>query len=157
MAISYRWQVKSVAVFWRRVWLILFGIENTWNRKYVSFKLSAILQPEFWLNINKIAKHNSRRIEDKHIHLLPEWWSTINTHGTHLPSIKAPCNRCKINTLRSRQNGRHFADDIFKCIFENGNVAFRLKKIHGSLFLRVQWTIFQQTPDHLSLVEIVLP
>ena len=27
-----------------------------------------------------------------------------------------------INTLRSRQNGRHFADDMFKCIFLNENV-----------------------------------
>ena len=26
-----------------------------------------------------------------------------------------------VNTLRPRQNGRHFADDIFKCIFENEN------------------------------------
>ena len=27
-----------------------------------------------------------------------------------------------INTLRPSQNGRHFPDDIFKCIFLNGNV-----------------------------------
>ena len=27
-----------------------------------------------------------------------------------------------INTLRPRQNGRHFSDDIFKCIFLNENV-----------------------------------
>ena len=27
-----------------------------------------------------------------------------------------------VNTLRSRQNGRHFADDIFKCVFLNENV-----------------------------------
>ena len=26
-----------------------------------------------------------------------------------------------LNTLRPRQNGRHFADDIFKCIFLNEN------------------------------------
>ena len=26
------------------------------------------------------------------------------------------------NTLRPRQNGRHFADDILKCIFLNENV-----------------------------------
>ena len=28
-----------------------------------------------------------------------------------------------INTLRPRQNGRHFPDDIFKCIFLNENVS----------------------------------
>ena len=27
-----------------------------------------------------------------------------------------------INTLRPRQNGRHFPDDIFKCIFTNENI-----------------------------------
>ena len=32
-----------------------------------------------------------------------------------------------INTLRPRQNGRHFADDIFKCIFLNKNVWISIK------------------------------
>ena len=33
----------------------------------------------------------------------------------------------RINTLRPRQNGRHFADDIFKCIFLNENVKISVK------------------------------
>ena len=32
-----------------------------------------------------------------------------------------------INTLRPRQNGRHFADDIFKCIFLNENVWIQIE------------------------------
>ena len=32
-----------------------------------------------------------------------------------------------INTLRPRQNGRHFADNIFKCIFLNENVWIPIK------------------------------
>ena len=32
-----------------------------------------------------------------------------------------------INTLRPRQNGRHFADDIFKCIFLDENVWIPIK------------------------------
>ena len=32
-----------------------------------------------------------------------------------------------VNTLRSRQDGRHFADDIFKCIFLNENVWIPIK------------------------------
>ena len=32
-----------------------------------------------------------------------------------------------INTLRRRQNGRHFPDDIFKCIFLNENVWISIK------------------------------
>ena len=32
-----------------------------------------------------------------------------------------------VNTLRPRQNGRHFADDIFKCLFINENVWISIK------------------------------
>ena len=32
-----------------------------------------------------------------------------------------------LNTLRPRQNGRHLADDIFKCFFLNENVWFPIK------------------------------
>ena len=32
-----------------------------------------------------------------------------------------------LNTLRPRQNGRHFPDDIFKCIFVNENVRISIK------------------------------
>ena len=32
-----------------------------------------------------------------------------------------------IITLKPRQNGRHFADDIFKCIFLNENVLILIK------------------------------
>ena len=32
-----------------------------------------------------------------------------------------------INTFRQRQNGRHFADDTFKCIFFNENVGISIK------------------------------
>ena len=31
------------------------------------------------------------------------------------------------NTLRPRQNGSHFADDLFKCIFLNENVWISIK------------------------------
>ena len=35
---------------------------------------------------------------------------------------------CTLNTLlRTRQNGHHFADDIFKCIFLNDNVGISIK------------------------------
>ena len=32
-----------------------------------------------------------------------------------------------VNTLRPRQNGRHFADDVLKCIFFNENALISLK------------------------------
>ena len=36
------------------------------------------------------------------------------------------CSQC-VNTLRPRQNGRCFPDDIFKCIFLNENVYISIK------------------------------
>ena len=48
-----------------------------------------------------------------------------------------------VNTLRSWQNVRRFADDTPKRIFLNENVEFRLK-FHWSLFLRPKLTIIQQ-------------
>ena len=36
-------------------------------------------------------------------------------------------NVLALNTLRPRQNGRHFADDIYKCIFLNENVWDSIK------------------------------
>ena len=39
--------------------------------------------------------------------------------GSQLPSQE---NDIHINTLKPRQNGRHFADDIFKCILLNENI-----------------------------------
>ena len=32
-----------------------------------------------------------------------------------------------LNTLRPREDGRHFPDDIFKCIFLNENVYISIK------------------------------
>ena len=46
------------------------------------------------------------------------------------------------NTLRPRQDGRHFPDDIFKCIFWMKMYEFPLK-FHWSLFPKVRLTIFQ--------------
>ena len=47
-----------------------------------------------------------------------------------------------LDTLRPRQNGRHFADDTFKWIFFMKMYGFRLK-FHWNLFLRIRLTIFQ--------------
>ena len=44
------------------------------------------------------------------------------------PEQKRGANiKSMLNTLRPRQNGRHFADDIFKCICLNENARISLK------------------------------
>ena len=47
------------------------------------------------------------------------WQDYDMTHGSGMD--------LEVNTLRPRQNGRHFADDILKCIFLNENVRIPIE------------------------------
>ena len=56
----------------------------------------------------------------------------IHISGWHLSGMQVPVFLGGeflqiVNTLRPRQNGRHFPDDIFKCIFLNENVWISIK------------------------------
>ena len=60
------------------------------------------------------------------------WWPEANipTAGYHwlcCPCFHGRINQSMVNTLRPRQNGRHFPDDIFKCIFLNENWGNSIK------------------------------
>ena len=79
-------------------------------------------------------------------HYLNQWWLIIRVDLWHSPEgnfrrkahvhvfidyaskIIAISPRCQwVNTLRPRQDGRLFPDDIFKCIFFNGSVLILIK------------------------------
>ena len=63
----------------------------------------------------------------------------ISRHSDDNVQVLCMDRTWRINTLRPGQNGRHFADDIFKCIFLNENVWIPTK-----ISLKfVQLTIFQ--------------
>ena len=53
-----------------------------------------------------------------------------------------------VNTLRPRQNSRHFADDIFKCIFLNENVWISLK-------ISLKFVPQVQINNHPALIQIM--
>ena len=90
-----------------------------------------------------------------HIRLLCSWWDK------HTKSEVTMAVGNIINTLRPRQNCRHFADGNFKCIFLSKNYEFRLK-FHWLLFLRVQITLFQnrimtwRRPGYKPLSETIM-
>ena len=50
--------------------------------------------------------------------LMPNWYQT----GLEVDSLMISCYKKCVNTLRPRQNGRHFANDIFKWIFVNEDI-----------------------------------
>ena len=43
------------------------------------------------------------------------------------PCGSVSCTENPVKTMRPRQNGRHFSDDIFKCIFLNENIWISIK------------------------------
>ena len=49
------------------------------------------------------------------------WYSVVTSYGATKHSTKHGAEK-SVNTLRPRQNGRHFPDDSFKWIFLNENV-----------------------------------
>ena len=54
---------------------------------------------------------------------IPLYWDCCN----HMTAHCQRSNPYSFNTLRPRLNGRHFADDIFKCIFLNENILIPIK------------------------------
>ena len=51
-----------------------------------------------------------------------DWKNELNGVSQRSTIISWSVSELRVNTLRPRQNGRHFADDILKCIFFNENV-----------------------------------
>ena len=71
----------------------------TFNEAFISIHIGQIqILDEFFLSLPSFHKHINPHIHSAHI-----------------------------NTLRPRQNGRRFADDIFKRIFLNGNIIISIK------------------------------
>ena len=73
-------------------------------------------------------------------------WTSLRSLLTHICVTRSWC----VNTVRPTQNGRHFPDDIFKCIFLNENVYWFRLKYHWSLFPRVQLSAGQATSHYLN-------
>ena len=60
------------------------------------------------------------------------WWDNKSVFGIQSPSravsVRFQQGQVRsVNTLRPRQGGRHFPDDIFKCIFLNENIQISIK------------------------------
>ena len=58
------------------------------------------------------------------------WCALLSYFVVNVPCIlqgRLTSSVSLLNTLRPKQNGRHFTDDIFKCIFLNKNVWIPIK------------------------------
>ena len=86
------------------------------------------------LSMKSTAARSSNEFRLLHLKIGCQNGSAGNDHQVDMPywllnlgpiSIRDQCS--KVNTLRLRQNGHYFADNIFKCIFLNENVWILLK------------------------------
>ena len=134
-------------------------MHKTMERMCLSSLLSSFWQPYYFVVAIDIF--------DRHIffyrHIVRQIWRTssdaygLSNHWicnawlietledictSNLVEISGGYDKESFNSLRPRQNGSRFADDIFKCIFLNENVRISIK-IHWSLFPRVQLILSQ--------------
>ena len=102
---------RRQAIIWTNAGILLIGplgtnfseilIEiQTFSLKKIRLKMSSAKCCSFRLGLNVLTVFE------------PKWLSS------HL-KLQFIWSQVFYNTLRSRQNGRHFTDDIFKCIFLN--------------------------------------
>ena len=94
------------------------------DQHQVGVNFQSHAQHQLWISswhISWIPQNNARlklscKVGESNCN--PYWHITLATsHGRNYV----------LNTLMPRQNGRHFADDIFKCIFLNENVWISIK------------------------------
>ena len=93
----------------------------------------AIILRNVYLNIDGLVQNYSISIvntlgilQSCHWCVLLDYEPMGITTTEQIPHLSKMAPYC-LNTLRPAQNGRHFADDIFKCIFLNENVWTRIK------------------------------
>ena len=90
-----------------RIWLDSGRWNYLWNNNaYLLFYLAITMPPDTLATIRPG-------------HQQAWYWSSKSEYS--VLSIR------RVNTFRPRQNGRHFPDDIFKCIFVNENTWISIK------------------------------
>ena len=97
------------------------------NKIQISFTTTNLLIYNLKNLFEKLSKHTKNPLPHwgrvMHIHV---YLSTLTIIGSEYGLSPGQCWNI-VNTLRPRQNGRRFPDDIFKCIFMNENVWILIK------------------------------
>ena len=57
----------------------------------------------------------------------PDIWQTSRCSQANITTWPITVRYSRLNRLRPGRNGRHFSDDIFKCIFLSENVSITIK------------------------------
>ena len=125
------WPGRRQAIIWNYAGILLIGPSGTnfseilseiqtFSLKEIRLKmLSAKCQP-FCLGLIVL------RLSTPTVWGLMPWWAT-RRHTAYRGCPGHSYSHIKLNSLRTRQNSNHFADDIFKCIYlyENFSIWFQ--------------------------------
>ena len=87
-----------------------------WISIFLPHLMIGVITYPWWKLRSMFYLHHCRFVCN--IRLYKPLWRTV--HGQTR-------DNAHVNTLRPKQNGRHFSEDIFKCIFLNGNVQITIK------------------------------
>ena len=89
---------------------------NSLHKGAVTRKCFLLMTSSFWKKIQNGIYH------------LWCWYTVVSWTLYRCPRIRQSCRiQSMYNTMRPRHNGRHFADDIFKCIFLNEYASIPIK------------------------------
>ena len=110
--------VNHEYISWNVLYNLKFKAKHKVNSRHWQF------QPSVYLNVpdETALRYNASDLSNDQLDTMGQspWAQTYRMTCTVYPMV------C-INTLRPRQDGRHFADNIFKCIFLNENVWIPIK------------------------------
>ena len=116
-AIATQWYQFHTTDAW---WFSLINIIGSDNVLLLGRRQAIIGSNDGISSIHTVATNSSEILSEIHnFHSRKCHWKCCLLNGSNF--VKASmCSH--VNTLRLRQDGRHFADDISKCIFLNENV-----------------------------------
>ena len=112
-----------------------------WNFRLIIFKLFFVIDdrnmpceiPLRWRSLD-LTEDKSTLVQvmawcpQAASHYLSQCWPrSVASLGHNELRARLCLSQYWLNTLRPRQNGRHFPDDLFKCIFLNENVWISIK------------------------------
>ena len=131
---------------------VLLVWRNDIKCKYMfMFSLKNLARKGLRVNGFEIAEQSGpclpyRRILTTRVPAPPQCWEIIQMQ-IYPCSFLNQSSMAKVNTLRQRQKGCYFPEDILKSIFLMKTYKFWLR-FHWSLVLRVQLAIFQHWSDN---------
>ena len=143
----------------------LFNIECWYIRRFLCEKKTPPTTKESgaWFNIKmKSCQYRKSHYGDKTIlrssvlhNGIPYTGKIASLHWIRaqwVTDLPTSLWHCLFNSLRPKRNRRHFADDIFKCIFVMKMYCLLLK-FRWSLFPRVQLRVFQHSVRWLLIAD----